>query len=187
MGKYVRRTRPGVMLYHEDMAYLTALADNEIASIIRYLAQASSLLAQDTRCPTIPAMQGFAAITCKNMLEKLQRDHEKYLKTCEGRSSHNNAKGDLSKTEEAKGDFGILTDRSCTESVSECIPSISDIIAFCNEQDIKMDAQRFYDYYSMKGWPISDWKAAVRYWASTDKKNAGNQMESQSESNWLFT
>jgi hypothetical protein len=37
-----------------------------------------------------------------------------------------------------------------------------------------VDAQRFVDFYSSKGWtvgksPMKDWRAAVRNWASRDR------------------
>lgn len=49
-------------------------------------------------------------------------------------------------------------------------PTIEDIVAYCSEAAITVDAQRFFDFYESKGWkvgssPMKDWKAAARNWA----------------------
>ena len=54
-------------------------------------------------------------------------------------------------------------------------PSLEDIKAYCKEGGYSIDAQRFLDYYESNGWMVGrnkmkDWKAAVRSWASRDKK-----------------
>ena len=40
-----------------------------------------------------------------------------------------------------------------------------------------MDAAKFYDHYTAKGWiicgdPVRDWKALARNWARRDEENA---------------
>ncbi len=59
-------------------------------------------------------------------------------------------------------------------------PSIEDILAYCSEAAITIDAQRFFDFYESKGWkvgnsPMKDWKAAVRNWARRDASSNGGQ------------
>lgn len=49
------------------------------------------------------------------------------------------------------------------------IPSLEEIKSYCFERNNNVDANRFYDYYSSKGWMVGknkmkDWKAAVRTW-----------------------
>lgn len=54
-------------------------------------------------------------------------------------------------------------------------PTPEDIMEYCREKNITVDADRFIDYYSAQGWklsngnPMKDWKAAVRNW-SRDKR-----------------
>lgn len=60
------------------------------------------------------------------------------------------------------------------------IPSIEEIKKYCLERKNNIDAERFYDYYSSKGWMIGknkmkDWKAAVRTWERNQSGAAANQ------------
>ena len=48
-------------------------------------------------------------------------------------------------------------------------PTVEDVRGYCRERKNNVDAQRFVDFYSAKGWKIgqnkmSDWHAAVRTW-----------------------
>jgi hypothetical protein len=59
-------------------------------------------------------------------------------------------------------------------------PSIEEVQAYCLERRNNVDAVRFVDFYSMKGWmvgknPMKDWKAAVRTWerGSYEKPKTG--------------
>ena len=55
-------------------------------------------------------------------------------------------------------------------------PSIEQVAAYCQERGNGVDAARFVDFYSSKGWMVGksrmkDWKAAVRNWErSSDAK-----------------
>lgn len=53
-------------------------------------------------------------------------------------------------------------------------PSIDEINTYCAENDFKIDAHRFYDYYESNGWrvgkmPMKDWKAAIRNWVRNEQ------------------
>ena len=53
-------------------------------------------------------------------------------------------------------------------------PTLEDIKNYCIERNNLVDAERFYDFYSSKGWYVGknkmkDWKAAIRTW----EKEAG--------------
>lgn len=53
-------------------------------------------------------------------------------------------------------------------------PSIADVQNYADSKGLKVDAERFVDFYSSKGWtvgksPMKDWRAAVRNWASRDR------------------
>ena len=60
-------------------------------------------------------------------------------------------------------------------SVPPHAPTLEEVKKYCAERGNKIDAQRFYDYYSALGWvvgdkPITDWKAKVRAWEKTEHK-----------------
>lgn len=49
------------------------------------------------------------------------------------------------------------------------IPSLEEIKQYCYERGNQIDAEKFYDYYSVTGWrrgnsKITDWKACIRLW-----------------------
>lgn len=53
-------------------------------------------------------------------------------------------------------------------------PTLEDVQAYIREQGYSIDANRFIDFYSSKGWMVGknkmkDWRAAVRGWAARDK------------------
>lgn len=53
-------------------------------------------------------------------------------------------------------------------------PTLEEVQAYCIERGNNVDAERFIDFYSSKGWMVGknkmkDWKAAVRNWEKRDK------------------
>ena len=55
-------------------------------------------------------------------------------------------------------------------------PTPDEVRAYCMERCNNVDADRFVDYYTSKGWMIGknkmkDWKAAVRTWEKKDQQN----------------
>lgn len=54
-------------------------------------------------------------------------------------------------------------------------PTPEDIKAYCTERNNRVDPERFFDFYSSKGWMVGknkmkDWKAAVRTWEKDSKE-----------------
>ena len=59
------------------------------------------------------------------------------------------------------------------------IPTIDELEDYKNEKGYQCDVQQFYDYHSSKGWVVGkvkmkDWKRALSYWESNDKKRRNN-------------
>lgn len=67
-------------------------------------------------------------------------------------------------------------DRSGKDSIGECLeegPTQEEVSAYCDERHNGVDAKRFYNYYSARGWtvngdPVRDWKALLRTWEPKD-------------------
>ena len=58
-------------------------------------------------------------------------------------------------------------------------PTIEEVKAYCEERNNGIDAEKWFDFYSSKGWkvgksPMVDWKAAVRTWERRERKEGGN-------------
>lgn len=54
-------------------------------------------------------------------------------------------------------------------------PTLSEIKDYILEKHYQVDAERFFDFYSSKGWMIGknkmkDWRASVRTWARSDRQ-----------------
>ena len=53
-------------------------------------------------------------------------------------------------------------------------PTLDEVQSYCEERNNNINAQRFIDFYSCKGWMVgknkmTDWKAAIRTWEQRDK------------------
>lgn len=67
-------------------------------------------------------------------------------------------------------------------------PKVEDVMTYCREKNYSVDANRFVDFYSSKGWlvgksPMKDWRAAVRTW-ERDAKPVKEQTQNNGLS-WL--
>ena len=59
-------------------------------------------------------------------------------------------------------------------------PTVDEVVAYCQEKGLKVEATTFVDYYASKGWlvgksPMRDWKAACRTWSGRDNSTAAKQ------------
>lgn len=55
-------------------------------------------------------------------------------------------------------------------------PDINQVKKYCQERNNNVDADKWFDFYSSKGWMIGknkmvDWKSAVRTWEKNEKKS----------------
>lgn len=65
-------------------------------------------------------------------------------------------------------------------------PHIDEINAFCDENDIVIDTEAFYDYFESKGWtvgksPMKDWRAAVRNWYRRQSPETTAKLEKENK------
>jgi len=65
-------------------------------------------------------------------------------------------------------------------------PTLDDVKSFCKERQNKIDPEKWFDFYSSKGWMIGknkmkDWKACVRTWEKgsdlNNKNNTGKRFQ----------
>ena len=62
-------------------------------------------------------------------------------------------------------------------------PTIEEVKAYCQERNNNVDPEKWYDFYSAKGWMIGknkmkDWKAAVRTWEKSNDFGNGKSKSS---------
>lgn len=64
-----------------------------------------------------------------------------------------------------------------TEGICFIAPTTEEVERYCRERSNTVDAQRFVDFYTAKGWMLGknkmkDWKAAIRTWEKDNKRIA---------------
>lgn len=76
------------------------------------------------------------------------------------------------------------------ESKQKDVPSVEEVREYCEERSNGIDPQGFVDYYSARGWKLSngckvkDWKALVRRWEQikNEKREQDKKTRRHSES-----
>jgi len=71
-----------------------------------------------------------------------------------------------------------------TSKKTFAVPDLFEVEAYCKERGNCLDAQKFIDFYTSKGWMIGknrmkDWKAAVRTWEANSGDTAAMAQESE--------
>lgn len=109
MGKYERRTRPGWVIYHENLPMLEALPPEDVKALVVALTRYSIALANDEPPPNFSSVASpMAQAMCQIMAAKIDRDSEKYRDTAEKRS-RKATKADLSQPQSPKADTSQVT------------------------------------------------------------------------------
>lgn len=54
-------------------------------------------------------------------------------------------------------------------------PTLEEVAGYINQNDYSVNAERFFAYYESCGWQVKgrsmkDWKAAIRYWATSERQ-----------------
>lgn len=87
--------------------------------------------------------------------------------------SHNSVEttGETTDIKRLKTKTKTKTDKKTTNVVKKVFvpPTVEEVRAYCRERSNTVDAERFVDFYSAKGWMVGknrmkDWKACVRTW-----------------------
>ena len=64
-------------------------------------------------------------------------------------------------------------------------PTIEEIKEYCVQNDLRIDCERFYDYYESNDWHVGknkmkDWKATARNWNRNNHSNSNNKKAANS-------
>lgn len=65
-------------------------------------------------------------------------------------------------------------------------PTLAEVKAYCEERNNAVNAEKFVDFYTAKGWYVGknrmqDWKAAVRTWENGNEKDTEKWVRASSE------
>ena len=74
--------------------------------------------------------------------------------------------------------------------VEKARPTVHDVADYVATREVKIDPQRFIDYYTANGWKVGrnsmkDWKAAVRTWEKSENGNTKNTVNGVTDSRRL--
>lgn len=195
MAKYTPKTRPGFMLYHEDLALMANLDAEEFKSMLLTLLAYSRSLVEGTPCE-LPALSGWCAAILEIMKQKLDRDHQEYTDKCSrnaairrkatqvderqpqstNSSSTRTSSPSPNSSAASAGAYPQGPEAPCAspEAPLPAPPSLSEVTEYCRENALKVDPLRFVSFYGSKGWlvgsePMRDWKAALLTWDSRER------------------
>jgi hypothetical protein len=96
--------------------------------------------------------------------------------TNDRQATDNNERNKEEKNKRIKEYTGVIGGDNSPQHTSKFTPPIlEEIQAYCKERKNDVDAQRFIDFYTAKGWMVGknkmkDWKAAVRTWETKKPK-----------------
>lgn len=101
---------------------------------------------------------------------------------CQPNDSEMTAQGRLDKyrLDKYKGSGG-----SNNPTLQPLPPTLEQVVEYVAERGNKIDAEKFYDTYSMNNWlttrgmPLADWKAAVRMWERTEYPDKARPVNTQ--------
>lgn len=76
----------------------------------------------------------------------------------------------------------------CRQPSENRVPTLENVIEYCRENGLCVDAGYFFDYYTSRGWvsgntPIADWKAVIRNWDRQDRLRREREKSSQKPPN----
>ena len=119
MGKYERRTRPGWMLYHENLPMLEALPPEDVKALIVALTRYSIALANDEPPPDFSSVASpMGQAMCQAFSARIARDDRGYKETC-ARRSQRSTKDDLSQLKLTKADLRQVTKSNDKQTITQ--------------------------------------------------------------------
>ena len=146
----------------------------------------------------LPEMDSLTKLAFSFISADVRRNNEKYKAICEKRRVAGRKGGKKSKQTQANqanandndndndsdndNDNDTVFDQGPSDEVppaqTHTVPSLDEVKAYCIERKNGIDASKFFEYYQMREWKLAnggqmkDWKAAVRYWETREKKEA---------------
>lgn len=135
-----------------------------------------------------------AAVVFETVRETMASDRVKYEEVCKkrreaalaskskqkdanaGKRSHMHYESDSESDADADKREKSIVDASRRPAHSN--PTVEEVREYCKSRGNRVDPQQFWSYYESQKWkkknglPLTDWKAGVRYWETTEKKAA---------------
>jgi hypothetical protein len=122
---------------------------------------------------------------CLKNKEAIEKRWDEYRRTQTNTDEYECKKNDTKDTDNHNHNHNDIKKEIISKDIKEKqvfqTPTMDEISSYIKENNYNVDGQRFYDFYSSKGWMIGknkmkDWKAAIRTWSRSDKKTNSKQL-----------
>ena len=173
----------GELRFSEDIPYtpemLAVITDTDkdiVDKALKTLSMFKLVIIDDDKTiklPKVPSMVGFETEWAKKKREyrTSQGQSEDNVRTM-SEDKKDNVRQEIEKELEKEIEIEIETEleRESKERKTPphfMPPTVEEVYLYCEQRHNGIDAQRFVDYYTAKGWKnITDWKAQIRVWES---------------------
>ena len=186
--------RESMVFYRSFYEAIVDLPDVELAQAFRAIAE-YGLNGIETEC------SGTARVALMMAKPQIDKNNMRYANGCKGGRLTENLKPNNNQTKPSANqtitkpepnvnvndnvnDIEKKDTKVSKEKAHFVPPTLENVIGYCQEKGLKVDAQRFIDFYESKGWMVGknkmkDWKAAVRNWSRSDDKTAKKPVQTR--------
>lgn len=118
---------------------------------------------------------------------RVRKHREKQALQCNNETLQSNINVTKCNTEKEKDSIYIIEDAERNDNPSFLPPTLSEVKAYCEEQNLRVNPKKFIDYYTMNGWkkknniPVTDWKATIQSWEQNEKKDTKSNEQKKDE------
>lgn len=163
-----------MILLAESLESIVRLSDEDAGSLVKALVTGNTENLSEIAAIIFPLIKG--------QVERMADLREK--RSAAGRLGGSKREANRSKTEANAKQNEAPVPVPVPEPVPEpknggrfAPPTAEEVRAYAQEKGLTINADRFVDFYSSKGWMVGkskmkDWRAAVRSWAARDRQEA---------------
>ena len=162
VGRQIVRLKPGQFIFGRNAA--AAELNMAPSTVYDYI-----LLLQSGGTISIKSGNKFSVVTVENWSLYQSEDENSGSKPGNKSATNRQQIGTNNNNKNVKNE-------KKNKSIHFTPPTIEEVEAYCKERNNGVDPQKWYDFYSAKGWMIGknkmkDWKAAIRTWERRDNKH----------------
>ncbi len=129
---------------------------------------------------TTPRNRLISVLNWNQYQSTAQQDEQQAHNNCTTTAQQSAHKQEVYKNIEEDKEYISMSDKPTSKKKKSLIPTIEEVIAYCQERNNGIDPHKFYDHYESNGWMVGknkmkDWKASVRTWERNSNKNGYSQ------------
>lgn len=157
--------RPGFLIWFSQVRQVKMLTDEEAGILFKSIIE----YAQNEKTPS-PSNNRVIDIVFAAFKETIDQDKASYNEKRQRQSEGGKKSAALrykAAEEKRREEEPQPTEQQHTT------PTLTEIIKYCRDENLKIDGYKFFDYYSGQGWKkngrlISDWRSLAQHWNDTE-------------------